>query len=206
MQRGTQKAECGARRRRYMGVALLCSLLMVSAGVTQEAQPRPEPFVDIKGATHYPLEFKDTKAVVFIFTCVDCPIANYYASEINAIVKDFAGKPVRFYLVHADPDLTAAAAVKHADSYKLTATILIDAKHQLVKATGATITPEAAVMLPDATTAYRGRIDDIYPELGRRRAAPNQRDLREAITAVLAGQPVKEPRTKAVGCYIPELK
>jgi AhpC/TSA family len=187
-------------------VTLFCSLIIALAGAAQEAKPRPEAFVDIKGMTHYPLDFKDARAVVFVFTCVDCPVANYYSSEINAIVKDFAGKPVRFYLVHADPELTPAEAAKHADTYKLTPPILIDAKHRLVKLTGATITPEAAVVLPDGTIAYRGRIDDIYPELGRRRAAPNRRDLRDAISAVLAGEAVNESRTKAVGCYIPELK
>ncbi len=99
---------------RWFVLALLCSLILALGAAAQQAQPRPETFVDIKGATHYPLDSKDTKAVVFIFTSVDCPVANYYSSEINAIVKDFAGKPVRFYLVHADPNLTSADAVKHA--------------------------------------------------------------------------------------------
>jgi hypothetical protein len=53
--------------------------------------------------------------------------------------------------------------------------------------------------------AYRGRIDDLYPELGKKRAAPTKRDLREALAAVLAGKPVPVPRTEAVGCSIPDL-
>jgi peroxiredoxin len=208
MEDGRSRMEDRGSRRPFRSsiLHLLFSILALFSIAAEETKTRAESFVDIKGTTHYPLDFKDAKAVVLLFTCVDCPIANYYSSEINAIVKDFAGKPVRFYLVHPDPDLTAAEAVKHADTYKLTAPVLIDAKHRLVKATGATITPEAAIMLPDGSIAYRGRIDDIYPELGRRRAAPNRRDLRDAISAVLAGQPVKESRTKAVGCYIPDLR
>jgi hypothetical protein len=74
-----------------------------------------------------------------------------------------------------------------------------------VKATGVTITPEAAILTPEGKIAYRGRIDDRYVELGKRRIAPTRRDVREALTALLAGQPVKGPRTRAIGCPVPDL-
>jgi thiol-disulfide isomerase/thioredoxin len=162
-------------------------------------------FLDITGVKQFPLDTKDAKAVVLIFMTHDCPVANYYTSEITAIVKEFSTKPVRFYLVHVDPELSTEAARKHAALYGLTCPIVIDAKHQLVKATGVTVTPEAAVLSADGKIAYRGRIDDIYVELGKRRVAPNQRDLREALAALLAGKPIREPRTKAIGCFIPDL-
>src|SRR5262249_50558288 len=114
-------------------------------------------------------------------------------------------KGVRCYAVHVDPELTSAQARKHAEAYGLTCPVLIDTKHRLVKATGATVTPEAALLTPDGKLAYRGRIDDTYADLGRPRAAPNRRELREARAAVLQGRPVKEARTKALGCSIPEL-
>jgi hypothetical protein len=83
--------------------------------------------------------------------------------------------------------------------------VLIDAKHRLVKATGATVTPEAALLTPDGKLAYRGRIDDTYTDLGKRRVTPNRRDLRETLAALLAGRAVKEARTEALGYPIPEL-
>jgi len=188
-------------------LALLLIFLAVAPLTAQDSKPdKTLALTDIKGVTHHALDVKDAKAVVFFFITVDCPIANYYSSEINAIQKDFARQPVCFYVVHIDPDLTPEAAAKHAAEYKLTGPVLIDAKHRLVQATGVSVTPEAAVLVPDGTIAYRGRIDDIYVELGRRRAAPNHRDLREAITAVLAAQPIKQSRTKALGCYIPNLR
>jgi peroxiredoxin len=164
---------------------------------------QPLSFVDLKGTKHVPLDAKGARAVVFFFMVADCPVANYYTSEISAIVKDHAGKPVRFFVVHVDPDLTPAKARAHAKEYGITCPVLIDAKHQLVKATGATMTPEAAILTPEGKIAYRGRIDDRYVELGKRRIAPTQRDVRKALTALLAGQPVKEPRSQAIGCPIP---
>ena len=52
---------------------------------------------------------------------------------------------------------------------------------------------------------YRGRIDDLYADLGKKRRQARTRDLRAALDAVLSGRAVKNPTTTAVGCYIPEL-
>jgi peroxiredoxin len=171
----------------------------------KDAKAPPLTVRDLDGKDQTPLAVTDATAHVLFFLTTDCPIANSYAPEIGALLKDFADRPVRFYAVHVDPHLTPDEARKHAREYGLTLPVLLDAKHQLVAATGATRTPEAAVILKDGTVAYRGRIDDRYPGLGKKRQTPNQRDLRDALTAVLAGKPVAVPRTAAVGCSVPDL-
>jgi hypothetical protein len=100
--------------------------------------------------------------------------------------------------------MTPKAAREHAKQYGLPGPILLDARHALVKHAGVTIAPEAAILTPDGKIAYRGRIDDVYVELGKRRVAPNRRDVREALAAILAGKAVTDPRTTAIGCPIPE--
>jgi hypothetical protein len=194
-----------ARWWRVLSVALLAAAAWLPGAAGGQGKPKPEAFVDVKGQTHYPLDGRGARAVVLIFSTTDCPVANYYTSEISAIVKDHAARKVRFYVVHVDPELTPADARKHAKAYGLTCPVLIDSGHRLVKATGATVTPEAVVLAPDGKVAYRGRIDDCYTDLGKRRVAPTQRDLRDALAAVLAGKAVKQPRTTALGCPIPEL-
>ncbi|HYV35697.1 MAG TPA: redoxin family protein [Gemmataceae bacterium] len=189
----------------FAGLIVMVAAAVQSFAIAPQEKTTAEAFLDITGKTHYPLEVKDAKAVVLIFVTTDCPISNYYTSEINALVKDYAGKPVRFFVIHVDPDLKPADAAAHAKTYGLDCTILIDAKHRLVKTAGVTITPEAAVLTPDGKIVYRGRIDDVYAELGKRRIEPDQRDLREALSQVLAGQAVKVAETKAVGCPIPKL-
>jgi Redoxin len=140
---------------------------------------------------------------VLFFLTPDCPISNRYAPEINALVKENAEKPLRFHVVYADPDLTVEAAQKHAEAFGYRCPVLLDPRHKLVAATGVTITPEVAVVRADGQVAYRGRIDDRYPQIGIKRQAPTRRDLREALSAMLADRPVPTPRTKAVGCIIP---
>jgi peroxiredoxin len=166
----------------------------------------PLSLKDIDGKTHTPLAVGNAKANVLFFTTTDCPIANSYSPEIASIVKDFGESSVRFFAVHVDPDLKADEARKHAIEFGLTLPVLLDAKHELVRAAGITRTPEVAVFTPDGTLAYRGRIDDRYPGFGKKRPAPTQRDLRDALTAIIAGKKVFTPRTEAVGCSVPDLR
>ena len=53
---------------------------------------------------------------------------------------------------------------------------------------------------------YLGRIDDRYVDFGKTRAAATTHDLAGALEAILDGRPVPESRTRAIGCFIPELK
>jgi hypothetical protein len=183
------------------------AVLALTLGLTAAAPPaaKSPTLLDLDGKAQRPLDVSGARAHVLFFVFEDCPVSDSYAPEINALVKESAGKPVRFYVVHVDPDLTAAEARKHAEAFGYRCPVLRDTRHQLVRATGVTTTPEVAVLTPGGGLAYRGRIDDLYPELGTKRAAPTKRDLREALAAVLAGKPVAVPRTEAVGCAIPDL-
>jgi len=147
-----------------------------------------------------------TKAIVFIFTSTDCPISNRYAPEVRRIAAAFASKGVVFRLVYpaASDDATAIRAHMAEYGYAGIAEAVRDPTLALVKFTGATITPEAAVVV-NGTVAYRGRIDDRYVDLGRERPAPTRRDLFDALTAVVAGKPVRQTTTQAVGCFIADL-
>lgn len=142
---------------------------------------------------------------VLLFVTTDCPIANGYAPTIQTLIGDYADAPVRFFLVHVDLDVTPEVAAAHARDYGLhgLAPVLIDQGHALVRAMGATITPEA-VVLTDAGIAYRGRIDNLWGDLGKRRPRPTRHDLRDALDAVLDGRSVEVSRTEAIGCDIPD--
>ncbi|MBA4190730.1 MAG: hypothetical protein C0467_22320 [Planctomycetaceae bacterium] len=187
-----------------LGVEPPAFLKDIPAGKKKEPKAIPQSFRDLDGKEQTPLAVDGVKAHALLFVSTDCPIANSYAPEINALVKDLAASPVRFYAIHVEPDLTPDAARKHAKEYGLNLPILLDPKQELVAATGVTRVPEVAVILPDGTVAYRGRIDDRYAALGKKRPAPTERDLRDALTAILEGKAVATPRTTAVGCVIPD--
>ncbi len=147
-----------------------------------------------------------TKAIVFLFTSTDCPISNRYAPEVRRIAESFASKGVVFRLVYPSPSEDAKAIREHmaAFSYAGSAEAVRDPKLALVKFVGATVTPEVAIFA-NGRIVYRGRIDDRFVDLGRERPAPTERDLFDALSAVMAGKPVAHASTPAIGCFISDL-
>jgi hypothetical protein len=194
---------------------LVMASIIVVAGCTTSGPLRlgHSEFSDVNGGVHRPLDAHGQMATALIFIASDCPIANSYAPEINSIVAAYSlpanGEPqsrhaISFYLVHVDQRLNADQARRHADAFGFRCPVLMDPKHHLAKAVGATVTPEAAVINRSGEIVYRGQIDDRYIDFGVRRGAPTYRALREAIDALLRGEPVERPRIKAIGCFIPE--
>src|ERR1041384_1381707 len=76
--------------------------------------PAPVSFRDVEGRAHTPLAQPNSKATVLFFLLPDCPIANAYAPEIKRICTAYQPRKVATFVVHADPDVSAAAARKHA--------------------------------------------------------------------------------------------
>jgi hypothetical protein len=77
-----------------------------------------------------------------------------------------------------------------------------DPAHLLVRRVGATVTPEAAVLDQKGRMLYRGPIDGLYFDFGKRRPAPTQSHVRQVLDAILSGKPIIMLRIKLVGCYI----
>ncbi len=180
-------------------VALLSLLLTGAAGAKGEG-----PVVkDLNGETVQPLEAGQEPAV-YVFVLADCPISNAYSPELERIRKEFSKRGVRFYLVYTDPDRSRDDILKHQKDYSLEAFPAIhDRKHEVVKALGAQMTPESALVDSKGRRVYLGRIDDLYADFGKRRAKVGRHDLRDAIDAVVSGKAVKPPGGPAFGCYIP---
>ena len=144
---------------------------------------------------------------VLIFVSRECPVSNRYAPQIQRLHREFAQRGVRFQLVYPNPLDTPAEIARHLQEYGYPAGMGVhDPTHTIVKGAGATITPEAAVFDSANRLVYRGRIDDRFVELGRERPSATTYDLRNALVAVLAGQPVPRSSTQAIGCFIADMR
>jgi hypothetical protein len=143
------------------------------------------------------------KAQVLFFVSTDCPISNSFAPEIQRICRDYAAKGVGCSLVYEDFRVDAAAVHKHLAEYGYDGIpSMIDADRHVAARAHATITPQAVVIDSADKIRYRGRINNFYAELGKPRRLVTAHDVRDALDAVLAGKTVKNPETKALGCYI----
>lgn len=187
-----------------MGRAIVNCVIAMALGTALLAAP-PEKsleFTDLNGKTHTPLAVTDHKASVLFFVLPDCPISNAYAPEVNRIIEDYTRQGIVAFVIYVDPDMTRDDAKKHATDFGYKCPVLLDTSLQLVQQTGVTIAPEVAVVGPDGQRRYRGRIDNLYAGLGKRRPKATVRDLRDALDAILSGKPVPNETTPAIGCYI----
>jgi thiol-disulfide isomerase/thioredoxin len=148
-------------------------------------------------------ESASAKALVLVFVSNECPIANRYAPEIQRLQKQFSANQIVFYVVHADPSETQDSIERHSRAFGYMRGVLRDADQQLARRAGVHVTPAAAVFLPNGQRVYRGRIDNRYEDFGLSRHEATERDLQNALEAVVQGKPVPVAETRAIGCYIP---
>ena len=192
-----------APRTRAVGLFAACVLFIAGAELIAAASDTTA-LKDLEGKTH--LFFSATNArsqpTVFIFVLPDCPVCNSYVPELKRLRQAFP--QIEFYRVYADPALTATEARRHSKEYDFGFPGLLDPEQQLVRKSGATRTPEAAVFSPEGKLLYRGRIDDRYVDFGKKRDAPQQRDLENALNAILTNKSVQWPDKAPIGCFIPQ--
>ena len=164
-----------------------------------------QTWIDPNGASHDP--FSTRSAVhVFVFLRADCPVAHRYAPELTRIANQFSSRSVDFWLIYPDRSEARSAVARDISEYGLSGTPLLDPEHTLVALADATVSPESAVFDHTRRLTYLGRIDDRVTGFGKSRPAATTHDLEDAIAATLEGKPVSEPRTRAFGCFLADVK
>jgi len=165
--------------------------------------------VNLSGQPVNPFADLHAKVFVFLFVRADCPISNRYAPEVGRLFQEFASPSVQLDLVYVDPGESSDEIREHMSEYGYHIPALRDNEHALVKMTGAQVTPEVAVFVPGPSgvrMVYRGRIDDQYVDFGKTRPAPTTHDLEDVLQAIVQGRTVATQTTRAVGCFIQDLK
>lgn len=140
---------------------------------------------------------------VYVFLGENCPICQYHTLTLNTLSAEYAGKGVTVVGLFPNPDSDSATIDSFRREYQLTFELRKDIGRQYMNRLGATITPQVFVV--DETTGivhYKGRIDDKYTTLGKRKSTAVVPDLKNALDALLAGKTIPVTETTAVGCYI----
>ena len=132
-------------RRCILALALLLGPPAIAAALPAA---RTVQVRDVRGALVRPLDAPGRAATVLIFIARDCPISNSYAPEVKRLRADYALSPIAVYVVYVDGG-PAGPVQAHARTHGYDSVALLDPAHRLVRLTGATVTPEAAVLSPD---------------------------------------------------------
>jgi hypothetical protein len=141
---------------------------------------------------------------VYIFLHDECVISQFYTTILNEYHETYKDKKVGFIGFFPNASTKAPNIDAFAEKYHIRFPLKCDTKMELTKSFGITITPEVAVWdHRTETLIYRGRIDDSYVRVGKRKFHPQHQDLRNVIDSWVKKESFHEPIiTKAIGCII----
>lgn len=148
-------------------------------------------------------DFQGAPAYLVMFICNHCPYVVHLKEELVKVTNEYKGKGVAIVGISSNstathpqdgPDKMAEDATKFGYSFPY----LFDETQEVAKAYKAACTPEFYVFDKDQLLVYHGQFDDTRPKRGD---VPTGKDLRAALDAVLAGQPVPKARP-SIGCNI----
>jgi thiol-disulfide isomerase/thioredoxin len=183
--------------------AMPCNPLQQGASaIGQPGEWQKMSLVDSEGKTHTSAEWAGKRAVVLLFVTTDCPLSNGYVPELNRLERAYARQGIVFYAVQGDATVATEEVRRHVKEFGYAFPYLLDPQESLATYTGATTTPEAAVLSPSGELLYLGRIDNRLEDYGKRRVQVTEFDLRDALDAVVNGKAVPHSRTKPFGCAI----
>lgn len=144
------------------------------------------------------------KATVVMFICNHCPYVLHVNEELVRLANDYIARGIAFVAISSNdvvnyPQDGPDKMKEHAAKMKYPFPYLYDESQNVARAFDAACTPDIYVFDKDLKLAYRGRLDDSKPSNG---IPLTGKDLRAALDALLAGQPVAEKQYPSGGCNI----
>ena len=156
---------------------------------------------DSRGTVHRLTDWNERPLIAVVFLGVECPLAKLYAVRLNELAREFEARGLQIVGIDSNQQDSLAEIAEFVRLHEIGFPILKDPGNVVADRFGATRTPEVFVLDQQRTVRYQGRIDDQLA-VSVRRAAPQRRDLAEAIEELLAGKQVSLPITEAPGCHI----
>jgi peroxiredoxin len=147
--------------------------------------------------------FKDSKALIVIFSCNHCPYVQAYEDRIIALQNDFKRKGVSLVAINANdtvnyPEDAFDHMIERAKKKGFNFPYLRDEDQRIASAYGATHTPETFLFDIQRKLVYHGKIDDNWQEPEK----VNNSYLKVAVDELLDGKGISVPETFSIGCTI----
>lgn len=142
-----------------------------------------------------------SKPILYVFLSDECIITQYYVPSLNDIWVQY-GEDVDMVAIFPNFSSKAKKIKSFYDKYKLKIPHKTDYYKVLSKSLGATITPEAILLDTSGRIIYKGRIDNSYVQIGKRRRVVTAHELSDALKSISNDREIAIPQTEAVGCFI----
>jgi peroxiredoxin len=167
--------------------------------------PAPEfSLPDADGKMHSLDDASGSRAYLVMFICNHCPFVKHVADELARLGRDYQEKGVAVFAINSN-DIQSHPAdgpdkmKEEAAARGYTFPYLLDADQSVAKSYEAACTPDFYLFDTDRRLVYRGQLDGSRPGND---VPVDGVDLRRAVDAVLAGDPVPAAQVPSLGCNI----
>jgi peroxiredoxin len=159
---------------------------------------------DADGNMHSLDDGVGSRAYLVMFICNHCPFVKHVADELARLGRDYQDKGVAVFAINSN-DVESHPAdgpdkmKEEAASRGYTFPYLLDEDQGVAKAYEAACTPDFYLFDAGRKLVYRGQLDGSRP--GNDMPVDGA-DLRRALDAVLASEPVPADQVPSLGCNI----
>jgi peroxiredoxin len=167
--------------------------------------PAPDfSLINVDGRTVSLADFAGHPALLVIFLCNHCPYVKHIAPSLAQIAAELQARGIAVVGISSN-DASAYPAdspeqmVHEAEAQGYTFPYLYDEDQSVARAYKAACTPDFFLFDREQKLVYRGQLDSSRPSNG---VPVTGDDLRAAVNALLAGQPIPEPQRPSMGCNI----
>jgi len=148
--------------------------------------------------------FASMKALLVMFICRHCPYVVHVQKELARIGMDYVDKDIGIVAIASNdvegyPDDAPERLKEMAVELGFRFPYLYDESQEVAKAYTAACTPDFFVFNEKRSLVYRGQLDNSRPGND---VPVNGEDLRAALDAVLADEPINPDQRPSVGCNI----
>ena len=180
---------------------VLTSSMMLALGTKAPDFQLPDV---VSGETISLDNFKNQKGLLVMFICRHCPYVQHVKYELARFGKDFAGFDLGIVAISANdvkqyPEDAPEKLREMSQELGFTFPFCYDESQEVAKTYTAACTPDFFLFDQKRELVYRGQLDDSRPGDGK---PVTGQDLRTAIDAVLAGNPISGEQKPSIGCNI----
>lgn len=148
---------------------------------------------------------KDIK--VYIFMSEECVICQSYTPYLNELYDHYSSKGIDIIGVFPNFSSKKKKIEAFKKKYQIEYALHTDYFRSLTEQFQVKITPEVIVFdESQASVLYRGRIDNTYFSVGKRRRVTTTSELEDALDAIIQNKEILITSTQPIGCIISNKK
>ena len=149
-------------------------------------------------------DIRGEHGTLVMFICNHCPFVKHIREELAHFSRDYLSQSVSIVAINSNdvtthPGDSPEKMKEEAATWGYEFPYLFDESQEVAKSYHAACTPDFYLFDADKKLVYRGQLDGSRPGND---VPVTGRDLRDALDALLSGQPVPEQQIPSIGCNI----